>query len=444
MKDRAEFACPDCNRFFKADSRLDAHIRGQITCDTCARAFCAKTTYRNSKNHGPQCDRRVLCPVCNLMVIKLARHMISHSIEKSLACDHCSKTYRVREALLQHLQTVHTDVMYSCLDCDKQFLIKSDLERHFACHFRRLVCPSCKRSFLKAYAYNKHMRSHTEGRSCKECKRSFHEIKTLNLHVKKQNTCAICSKVFCSLLEYYSNLHRSVCAGATTCLICEEKFPASYKKHYLSKHLDKQARALACEICGKLYSTSNAVKKHIDAIHSNIKYDCNECGKTFSDQSYYAYHVRGHKTTFTCQTCPLTFSHQAHYRRHLKVCQKPRRTWVCDVCGKKLASNSTLGLHKRMHTGEKPFKCQICGRSFARQATYKDHLLTHARKKPHTCPTCGKGFTQRTACTVHMRSHNSCSESAKSRTCCICGSEFSTLGQLRAHLVKTHNAEMLF
>ena len=63
------------------------------------------------------------------------------------------------------------------------------------------------------------------------------------------------------------------------------------------------------------------------------------------------------------------------------VISPPPIKYFCDYCGKGFDGNSKLEAHKRVHTGEKPFKCSQCEKAFARKGTLTAHMLTHMKTK---------------------------------------------------------------
>ncbi|XP_010956906.1 sal-like protein 4 isoform X1 [Camelus bactrianus] len=81
----------------------------------------------------------------------------------------------------------------------------------------------------------------------------------------------------------------------------------------------------------------------------------------------------------------------------------------CLICHRVLSCQSSLKMHYRTHTGERPFQCKICGRAFSTKGNLKTHLGVHrtntSTKTQHSCPICQKKFTNAVMLQQHIRMH---------------------------------------
>ncbi|KAL2862981.1 C2H2-type zinc finger protein [Aspergillus lucknowensis] len=117
-----------------------------------------------------------------------------------------------------------------------------------------------------------------------------------------------------------------------------------------------------------------------------------------------------------------------------------KRRYACTEpqCGKSFAQKTHLDIHRRAHTGDKPFVCKepSCGQRFSQLGNLKTHQRRHTGEKPFSCDICQKRFAQR----GNVRAHKITHQHAKPFTCLLddCGKQFTQLGNLKSHQNKFH------
>ncbi|NWX38679.1 BC11A protein, partial [Notiomystis cincta] len=66
----------------------------------------------------------------------------------------------------------------------------------------------------------------------------------------------------------------------------------------------------------------------------------------------------------------------------------------CEYCGKVFKNCSNLTVHRRSHTGERPYKCELCNYACAQSSKLTRHMKTHGQvgKDVYKCEICKMPF----------------------------------------------------
>ena len=116
-----------------------------------------------------------------------------------------------------------------------------------------------------------------------------------------------------------------------------------------------------------------------------------------------------------------------------------KEVYKCDVCPYQTNISSSLNVHYRKHTGEKPYKCSFCSYSTPYRSHLTEHIRTHTGEKPYNCSYCSYSATKQCLLTVHIRTHTG----EKPYKCSYCSYSATSHSNLTVH-IRTHTGEKPF
>ena len=315
----------------------------------------------NAISKSPACENQPETKTKSENIIKSKRMEVLKKLDKEnlnvadspvYQCMYCNSSV---QRLKRHILTQHPDKVqeYNMISkqfkyCDKGLSSKSEMDIHvIEVHAggdgdEHLVCDVCAAVLNTSAAFAVHQRAHLTEVQC---------------------TADGCMQVFRSkpkLREHLLIVHR-------------QHF--NYSKHTRQKDL-------LCTECGKVFSTTQGLNKHLYFSHSigSVEiFRCKICGLSLGSLSSLKHHEQLHgPPTVPCPECGKLF-HTHHYMyRHIKSnhVEDKYQKFKCAQCGKGFCSEIKLSNHINTHTGEKPYQCEWCERAYQNMS----NLIAHAKK----------------------------------------------------------------
>lgn len=229
-----------------------------------------------------------------------------------------------------------------------------------------LACKICCQTFQKANALKKHMKIHetnSEGSDnspykCNACKIDYHNAITFEDHIKSEHGQP----------------------QALKCIDC-----GCFRPVELSS-----TQPFRCEGCAQRKS------QPYESIGS-INYRITSNRNANNSQQVHVNQTKANKIDMDMLVHTMRSGNETNGRR--------RKLHQCPECNKCYKHQSTLAMHKKIHSGEYKFKCQYCQKEFYLAEYYNRHMRVHTKERPYKCSVCDKAFSQSNTLIQHKRIH---------------------------------------
>ncbi|XP_051280820.1 zinc finger protein Eos isoform X3 [Dicentrarchus labrax] len=205
----------------------------------------------------------------------------------------------------------------------------------------------------------------------------------------------------------------------------------SPNSHQSSPHRSLSANSIKVELCSDDESPGAPQPENREAVKDDSRKD--ERGDPMEEGSTeYAGAGRDRASVYSEMASPNAASPGP--------IRLPNGKLQCEVCGMICIGPNVLMVHKRSHTGERPFQCNQCGASFTQKGNLLRHIKLHSGEKPFKCPVCNYACRRRDALAGHLRTHAVSSPTVgKPFKCSYCSRSYKQQNTLDEHQERCHS-----
>ena len=316
-------------------------------------------------------NHRVLCPICDKSIApqSINKHIQGiHKERRKYPCPKCSQIFYSEQWRSNHVERLHPEgerVESSPLNTFEDTLGIPVATSGKISASTLVQCPFCDKVMIQ--------------RCLDFHRKTYHDE-------QKTAKCPKCFKAFADQEEVETHMTRTHDKPPVInlCSHCREPVPLKAMKRHIKKfHTEKKKRirtVVFCPHCKKQVRKQD-LKGHINNIHQHLQdYTCKLCSEVFPKESTLRTHKRhAHglgipAKKHVCQICGASFAHPGAFRQHVAIVHEKKRDHLCDVCGQSFQTASAMVVHKRGHSGHRPYRCKICSKSFTRSYQCKKHI----------------------------------------------------------------------
>ncbi|XP_022909616.1 zinc finger protein 569 [Onthophagus taurus] len=412
------------------------------------------------------------------MSIPLPLDQDQYTAARPYPCDFCSRRFRKKANLMNHMVSHQTDRPHGCNLCGVRYIRKCDLMNHLKIHAyvpENVENVDEETPDESDYEKQKRPKPFLKKRKKPKVKEEFDD--------SPEGKGASSSRSYDYVdedMRLMEAMEENVKSDYVDYLP-QENHPVTEPRYPISD----PRKPFVCQHCGVGFAREKALASHARVHAGDSPFECQKCGEMFWDAALMREHLRNKHGDieegfededdeyseedtkygeFFCQTCGVTFHRIELLRRHQKMhikeefINEPDYGHVCNVCGESFTGALDLLAHAEVHARNTDHRCMICGEVCADdqsvaihvqakhgknlppnsclqcgrickdKKTLVRHSLEHTKEKVLTCGKCPKTFHNRARLKRHMLSHRN-----KVVACDVCGEEFPDGRSLMNH-----------
>ncbi|KAJ3642858.1 hypothetical protein Zmor_025607 [Zophobas morio] len=391
--------------------------------------------------------------------IPLPTDQDEYTASRPYPCDFCSRRFRKKANLMNHMVAHQTDRPHGCNLCGVRYIRKCDLMNHLKIH---AYIPETdgleeedvqqldesdgeKRSKRKQFPKRKKNRikeeyDSYEGDEAASSSRSYNYVdEDMRLMEAMEN----------NVKGDYADYGDYMAENQPV----EVRYPITDPR-----------KPFVCQHCGVGFAREKALASHARIHGGDSPFECQKCGEMFWDVALMREHVRSKHGdiedfdddededyseedtkygTFYCSTCGLSFHRQDNLKRHQRVHIKEEYIndhefgHICNVCGESFPEALDLLAHAEVHARGSEHRCMICGEVCTDDQAVAAHVQSKHGKNlpPNTCMLCGRTCKDRRTLLKHSWEHSK----EKSFACSKCAKTFHNKARLKRHMLSHRN-----